>query len=176
MTKDASGPAARSFAAFVDRLHGLLPGILSRIPTTFIGFAIINLFTFGVDLILLWISHGVLHLPYPLAVSASFGLASVLAFFLNKLMNFRAHGDTASQSGKYLVVIVSNYVIWILAFSSLLEWLGVWYPIARVTAACVEGIYIYTLARFWVFREQRSVPVSPHAAEEPSQWEQRSAA
>lgn len=146
------GRAAATFAALVARLHGLLPGPLRRIPTTFVGFTLINGFTFAVDLTLLWLTHGLLHVAYPVAVTVSFGLASILAFVLNKLLNFRAHGNTAVQSTRYLVVIVSNYLLWILGFSSLLEWLGVQYQVARVLAACCEGIYIYALVRWWVFR------------------------
>lgn len=152
MTAQTPGRAEQGFAAFVGAVHRVLPGVLHLIPQTFIGFAFINSFTFGVDLVLLWLTHGVLGIAYPLAVSGSYAAASVLAFFLNKILNFRAHGNTGSQSAKYLFVIVSNYVIWILGFSSFLEWAGVHYQVARVTAACVEGAYIYLLARFWVFR------------------------
>ena len=156
MSAKTPGRAERGFAAFVGKVHGVLPGVLRHIPLTFIGFAFINSFTFGVDLLLLWLSHGVFGIEYPLAVSGSYGAASVLAFFLNKILNFRAHGHTGSQSAKYLFVIVSNYVIWILGFSSLLAWAGVHYQVARVTAACIEGAYIYLLARFWVFRPSRA--------------------
>lgn len=146
---------ARGFDALVDRVHGWLPGILTRIPRTFVGFALINSFTFSVDMALLWLTYAQLHLTYPIAVSISFGIASLLAFVLNKVLNFQAHGNTTSQSTKYAITIASNYVLWILLFSSLLEWAGVPYTVARVTAACVEGAYIYLLARFWVFRSRR---------------------
>lgn len=152
MGKDANGPAARRFARVVAAIHGVLPGLLKRIPQTFIGFALINSFTFGVDMLLLWLSHGVLKVPYPVAVSFSFGVACTLAFLLNRTLNFRSHGDIGAQSGKYLFVMISNYLLWILLFSSFLEFAGVPYPIARVLAACVEGIYIYLLSRLWVFR------------------------
>ena len=146
------GAAERWFAALVASIHAVLPGVLRHIPRTFIGFAIINSFTFGVDMVLLWLSHGIAGLKYPFAVSISYGAASVLAFFLNKILNFRAHGHTGTQSVKYMAVIVSNYLIWILMFSSFLAWAGVHYQVSRVTAACIEGAYIYLLARFWVFR------------------------
>lgn len=162
---------AAAFAAAVGRLHGLLPGVLARIPETFIGFALINGFTFAVDLTLLWVGHGVLRVPYPIAVTLSYGLASVLAFVLNKVLNFRAHGNTAVQSTRYLVVVASNYLIWILAFSTLLEWAGVQYQVSRIVAACCEGIYIYLLVRWWVFRPARG-PIAARRvltpAEEPS--------
>lgn len=171
MTPLPNGRAERWFAALVLRVHGVLPGLLRLLPLTFVGFAMINGFSFGVDLVLLWVTHGVAGLGYPLAVSLSYGLASVLAFFLNKILNFRAHGDTGTQSAKYLFVVVSNYVIWILGFSSLLEWAGVHYQVARVTAACIEGLYIYLLSRFWVFPRGRGLSPAPVAV--PSESAQR---
>ena len=54
------------------------------------------------------------------------------------------------------VVIISNYVIWILGFGSLLGYFQVPLMVARVTAACIEGLYIYLMLRLWVFPRARS--------------------
>ncbi|PIE28061.1 MAG: hypothetical protein CSA58_00995 [Micrococcales bacterium] len=146
---------ARRFARWTREVQAALPGPLKRLPDTFIGFAAINLFTFSVDMVLLWITHGLWGFPYPFAVTISYGAASVLAFALNKILNFRSHGFVEEQSSEFAVVIISNYVIWILLLSSLLEYIGVHYLVARVTAACIEGLYIYILSRVWVFRLRR---------------------
>lgn len=151
------GPAAKAFSRFTGRVHDALPGLLQRIiPQTFIGFAIINLSTFFLDMVLLWITHGELHMPYPIAVSVSFGIAAAVAFVFNKIFNFRSRGHIGTQSSKYAFVIVSNYFIWIVGFSWLLEWIGVHYMVARLTAAACEGIYIYLFSRLWVFRRKSS--------------------
>lgn len=147
------GHAARTFATFTRDVRNELPVWLARlVPATFIGFAVINLAAFGLDMLLLWLSHGRLGWPYPVAVSISYGAASVFAFVLNKWLNFQSHGFLGRQSSAYAVTAVSNYVIWILGFSWLLESLGVHYQVARVVSACIEGVYLYVLARFWVFR------------------------
>ncbi|MGA4508084.1 GtrA family protein [Propionibacteriaceae bacterium G1746] len=165
MTSSLRLRAEHGFGAVVGAIHSWLPGVLRRIPRTFIGFAIINSFTFGVDMLLLSLTHGVGHVPYPVAVSISYGGASLLAFVLNKVLNFRSHGQAARQSARYTFVVVSNYVIWILGFSTLLEVLGVQYQVARVSAALIEGAYIYLLSRFWVFGRRRTpAPVTPVAA------------
>lgn len=144
-------PAAAKFARFTAAVHRLLPGFLKFIPVTFIGFTLISSFTFSVDLVLLWLTHSVWNILYPVAVSVSFGAAAMLAFFLNKILNFRVRGDMGKQSAKYVAVLISNYVIWILLFSSILEAVGVHYQVARISAALAEGIYIYLLSRIWVF-------------------------
>lgn len=159
---------AEEFSRVTKSAHEWLPPWLRRfVPQTFIGFAMINLSTFVLDMILLWMTHGVFDMLYPLAVSVSFGIASVIAFTLNKILNFRAKGDTVKQSGKYTVVLVTNYLIWIVGFSSLLEWIGVHYMLSRLIAAACEGIYIYLLARFWVFPRKKSKKIAAAGAKKP---------
>lgn len=168
MTTSPHASAAQRFGALVGAIHDRLPGVLKRIPITFIGFALINMSTFALDMGLLSLTHGALKVPYPVAVTLSFGVATTVAFLLNKVLNFRSHGDMARQSGRYLAVIISNYMLWILLFSSLLEWAGVQYQVARILAACVEGLYIYLLSRLWVFRSRGDRAVnSENSATQP---------
>ena len=47
--------------------------------------------------------------------------------------------------------MVTNYVCLTLGLSSLLESLGVHFELARFTAACVEGLYVYLMLSIWVF-------------------------
>ena len=144
--------AAEAFNAFTGWLHALIPRQIRRfLPPTFIGFAIINSSTFLLDLVLLSFSTRGLRWPYPVAVSVSFAVAASVAFVLNKLLNFRAHGQIGRQSGKYVLVLVSNFVIWLLGFSTLLNYIGTPPEIARVSAGLCEGLYIYLLSRLWVF-------------------------
>lgn len=150
------GAAALWFARFTVGIREALPEFLRRVvPVTFIGYAIINGSAFLLDMGMLAIIGHFWSLPYSVAFSIGYGIASVYAFLLNRWLNFREHGDLGKQSGKYTFVIVSNYVIWIVGFASLLQWLQVPLMIARVTAACIEGVYIYLLLRFWVFPRRR---------------------
>lgn len=154
--EDGHGAAARWFADVTTRIREALPHALQRIlPITFIGYAMINGSSFLLDMGFLAVITHFWKLPYSLAFSIGYGLASVYAFFLNRWLNFREHGDLGKQSGKYAFVILSNYVIWIVGFASLLDVLGVHVMVARVMAACLEGLYIYLLLRLWVFPRRR---------------------
>ena len=151
-TEGEDGPAALWFARFTIRVREALPAWLSRmLPITFIGYALINGSAFLLDMGLLTIIGHFWRLPYSVAFSIGYALASIYAFILNRWLNFREHGDLGKQSGKYVFVIVSNYLIWIVGFASVLDWLGVQLQVARVMAACLEGIYIYLMLRLWVF-------------------------
>lgn len=156
------GKAALWFARVTRRIHDALPSPLRNLlPVTFIGYAIINGSSFVLDMGILSVMGAFWHLPYGLMFSIGYGLASIYAFFLNRWLNFREHGDLGKQSSKYTFVIVSNYVIWILGFGTLLGTLGVQLQVARVTAACIEGIYIYLLLRFWVFPKHKKPADAP---------------
>ena len=52
----------------------------------------------------------------------------------------------------YVVVVVVNYLAFILGVSSLLVALGVDYRIARIVAGACEAVYIYSAMRWVVFR------------------------
>lgn len=143
--------AAERYNRLTHAIHDLLPRWLAWVPATWFGWAILSLTTFGLDIGLLSFQVHVLGVWYPVAVSIGFGIAAVVNFLLNRWLNFRAHGDFGKQSGKQFLVVSSNYLLWVLGFSSLLRWLGTPAEIARLAAACVEGLYLYLLMRFWVF-------------------------
>jgi putative flippase GtrA len=147
--------AADTFAWVTHSIHDWLPRLLKWIPVTWLGFAILGLTSFGIDMVVLTILHGALKVPYPFAVTIGYAVASIANFILNRWLNFQVHGDIGRQSTKQLLVVVSNYVIWILAFSTVLEMLGVQYQVARVVAACVEGMYLYLMMRLWVFPRKK---------------------
>jgi putative flippase GtrA len=166
--ESGDGAAARWFARFTTRIREALPPALQRVlPITFIGYAMINGSSFLLDMGFLALITQFVTWPYSIVFSIGYGLASIYAFFLNRWLNFREHGDLGKQSGKYVFVIVSNYLIWIVGFASILDLLGVHVMVARVMAACLEGLYIYILLRLWVFPRRRGgadeVPEGPFA-------------
>lgn len=132
----------------------VLPFGLSRIvPPTLLGFCLINSFTFGVDLVLLTGLRGGLGVPYPVAVTAAYACAFGLSYALNRYFNFRSHAPVGRQLTIYLVVVVVNYLAFILALSTLLTDLGIDYRISRLMAGACEAVYMYCALRWLVFRK-----------------------
>jgi len=163
----ASGKASERFSWLTSRLHEALPGFLKWFPATGIGFAMIGLTGFLIDIGFLTLLHGAIHVPYAIAVTLGYAASSVANFVLNRWLNFQMHGNIAKQSGRQLVVAISNYVIWILGFSTVIELLGVQYQVARIISACVEGIYLYVMMRLWVFpRHEQLELASPETLPE----------
>jgi putative flippase GtrA len=144
----------------VERFHRLCEVAVARLPfgldsivaPTFLGFVVINSFTFGVDLLLLTLLHGALHLALPVAVTAAYACAFTLSYFLNRILNFRSHGEVGPQFAVYAVVVVVNYLAFILGVSSALAAIGVEYHVARIVAGACEAVYMYSAMRWVVFR------------------------
>ena len=158
MTVESSTPArtgaVERFHRFCDRVVALLPfGLSSLVAPTFLGFCLINSFTFGVDLVLLYLMHGVLQVPVPIAVTVAYACAFALSYVLNRIFNFSSHAPVGPQFAVYVIVVVVNYLAFILGVSSLLTMLGVDYRVARLGAGACEAVYMYSMMRWVVFRK-----------------------
>jgi putative flippase GtrA len=157
VTVETSTPAK---AGTVERFHRLCVQVVGRLPfglssivaPTFLGFCVINSFTFGIDLALLYLMHGQLQLPVPIAVSAAYACAFAVAYILNRIFNFQSHAPVGPQLTIYVVVVAVNYLAFILGLVSLLTYLGVDYRLARLAAGACEAVYMYSMMRWVVFR------------------------
>ena len=122
------------------------------VAPTFLGFCLINGLTFGVDLMILTGLHSGLRLPVPLAVTVAYSCAFGLSYVLNRTANFQSHAPVGPQVAVYVVVVVVNYLAFILGVSSGLTALGVQYQLSRVAAGMCEAVYMYCAMRWVVFR------------------------
>jgi putative flippase GtrA len=142
------------FAAAMTAVTRALPFGLSRVVApSVVGYLLINLCTFFLDLALLALFHGTLRLPLPAAVTLSYGTAGSVSYIANRIFNFRSHGRLEKQVPLYVAIMASNYFIFVLGLTDLLAAAGVYYEIARVLAACCEGVYLYCCMRWLVFRD-----------------------
>jgi putative flippase GtrA len=154
MSVDTTG----SWQGAVDGFHRFCEAVVRRLPfglnsivaPTFLGFALINGFTFSIDLLLLTALRNVLGLA--LAVTVSYACAFALSYLLNRTFNFRSHSAVGPQLAVYVAVVAVNYLVFILGVSTGLSALGVEYHIARMTAGVCEAVYMYSAMRWVVFR------------------------
>ena len=141
------------FAAVMTAISRRLPfGLSEKVPPSLVGYLLINLCTFFIDLGILGLLHGHFRWPVPAAVTLSYGTASVISYVLNRVLNFRSHENVGRQFPLYVAVSASNYLIFVLGLTDLLSSVGVYYELSRVLAACCEAVYLYTMLRFVVFR------------------------
>ncbi len=144
----------------VDRFHRMCEAVVDRLPfglgkiiaPTFLGFCLINGLTFGIDLTLLTCLHSGLGLPVPVAVTIAYALAFGLSYALNRTFNFQSHAPVGPQVAIYVVVVIVNYLVFILGVSTVLSALGVQYQLSRIVAGTCEAVYMYCAMRWLVFR------------------------
>ena len=152
----AESPARQSrlanrFHEWCETVVGRLPfGLSSVVAPTFLGFCLINGLTFAVDLIILTGLHSGLRLPVQIAVTAAYACAFTLSYALNRTFNFQSHAPVGPQLVVYVVVVVVNYLAFILGVTTVLAGVGVHYQLARIVAGICEAVYMYCAMR-WVF-------------------------
>ncbi|MGY0503506.1 GtrA family protein [Nocardia sp. FBN12] len=146
---------ADRFTRWCEAVVARLPWGLDRyVPATFLGFALINSFTFGVDLLLLTLLRSGLGLAVWLSITLAYIVAFGLAFLLNRTFNFHSHAPMGKQAAVYVVVVLVNYLAFILGVGSGLAALGVQYHVARLLAGACEAVYMYSAMRWIVFRRK----------------------
>ena len=152
------------FANAMATISGRLPfGLPAVVPPNVVGYLLINGCTFCLDLLLLTTFHGGLRVPLPIAVTLSYALASLVSYTCNRILNFRSHGNVGTQLPLYVVILTINYLAFILGLVDGLAALGVEYQLARVLAACCEGVFLYCCMRWLVFRDAMgNKPVGDH--------------
>ncbi len=147
-----SRPAER-FHGFCEAVVGRLPlGLGTLVAPTFLGFCLINGLTFGIDLISLTVLRSALHLPVPVSVTAAYVCAFALSYVLNRTFNFRSHAPVGPQVVVYVVVVVVNYLVFILGVTTVLAAAGVQLQLSRIVAGICEAVYVYSAMRWVVFR------------------------
>ncbi|MEV6273663.1 GtrA family protein [Nocardia sp. NPDC051832] len=139
----------RVCVAVVDRLPW---GLNRLVAPTFLGFAVINSCTFAVDLALLTLCRSGFGLPLWLSITIGYLCAFGLAFVLNRTFNFHSHAPVGKQAAVYVVVVVINYLAFILGVGTGLTALGVDYHLSRLLAGACEAVYMYSALRWVVFR------------------------
>jgi putative flippase GtrA len=147
-------------ARFHDRMEVVvrwLPfGLFRVVAPSFLGFALINGFTFGIDLLLLTLFRSGLGLPVPIAFTIAYVLAFGLSFVLNRALNFRSHAPVGPQAGLYAVAILINYLAFILGVGSALTEIGLQYHLSRIVAGACEGAFMYSVMRWIIFRDTKN--------------------
>ena len=104
----------------------IAPGVL--------GFAVINGFTFTVDITCLAALRSGLGWPLPLAITLAYVTAFGLSYALNRGLNFRSHAAVGLQLAAYVAVVIANYLVWILGVGGGLAAVGIDYRVSRIVA------------------------------------------
>jgi len=152
-TRATQSRLADQFHKWCEAVVNRLPfGLASVVAPTFVGFCLINGLCFGIDLAILTGLHSGFRLPVPIAVTAAYSCAFAVSYVLNRTANFQSHAPVGPQFAIYVVVVVVNYLAFILGVSTGLAAIGVQYQLSRIVAGICEAVYMYCAMRWLVFR------------------------
>ncbi|GLZ44215.1 hypothetical protein Acsp06_04000 [Actinomycetospora sp. NBRC 106375] len=144
--------ARERFRRACDAVVAVLPGRLRRVVApSVVGFAAVNGFTFGVDLLLLSVLIDGLRLPLSAAVTVAYGTAFALSFVLNRWLNFDPERPVGTQIGRYVAVIAVNYAAIVLGVTHGVVATGAPVQLARLAAGLCEAVFMYCAMRWFVF-------------------------
>jgi putative flippase GtrA len=133
---------------------GQLPLPAARaIPRDMVGYVILGLVTFVLDLVLLLALHRFTPLPLGITVLIADGTAWALNFWLNRTLNFRSESPMGPQAARYSLVICGELAI-SASVTTLLAGIGTPLPVARIAAGACVTCFGYLTCRFWIFRER----------------------
>ncbi|WP_433038501.1 GtrA family protein [Actinomycetospora sp. CA-053990] len=144
--------ARRRFRAACTAVVAVLPRRLRRVVApSMVGFAVVNGFTFAVDLLLLSLLVDGLGLPLWAGITVAYGTAFALSFVLNRWLNFEPERPVGTQIGRYVAVVAANYAVIVLGVTHGLAAAGAPYPLARLAAGTCEAVVMYAAMRWFVF-------------------------
>lgn len=141
--------AHRVLAGWVDRLP---PPLRRMVPPELLGFALLGMVTFAVDLVLLAVLERATTLPLPVSVTLAYAVAFGLNYLLNRTLNFRSHAPVGSQAVRFALVVCCDFGI-TLGVTTGLSAVGVDFRVARVVAGGIVAAFTFSACRWWVFRD-----------------------
>lgn len=140
---------------------------MDRIPRTLVGFVVVNAGTFGLDLGIVSLTHGVGGWPLPASVALGYAIAFSLSFALNRRFSFRSAAPVGFELLRYAGVIAVNFLVILLGLTTLLSAAGVQYQLARIVAGACEAVFMYCAMRWFVFRRPRPESERPSRTTAP---------
>ena len=122
-----------------------------------VRYLVIGVLSAAADFGLLYLLHGWLGLPVPIAAFIAVAIAFVLNFALNRVWSFRSKAPVVGQFSRYFLLGCVNWVLTAILVT-LFTWGGLYYLAAKAVALVLTTASNYLLYRIWVFADKRHHP------------------
>lgn len=121
-----------------------------RHRTQFIRYVLVGCLSLAIDVGGLYLLHGVVGIPLPVAAAASFLGAFFVNFTLSRRWTFGAHQYATSQLIRYSGLVIANTLLTSASVSGLAS-VGVYYVTAKLVTTVVLVVLNFFVLRLWVF-------------------------
>ncbi|MGK5740703.1 GtrA family protein [Micromonospora sp. URMC 103] len=115
-----------------------------------VRFLLVGGLSVAVDAGSLFVYHGVLRIPIPVAAALSFLTSFWVNFALNRAWSFGSSGQVVPQVGRYLALVLANLTANVVLVSAL-TWGGTPYLLAKVLTTASLAVVNYLVSRRWIF-------------------------
>jgi putative flippase GtrA len=124
---------------------------------SFLKYLIVGSIATGTDFLLLYFFVDFFHIYYILAAAISFITAVIISYFLNKNWTFRdKEKRLLPQLMKYIGINLVSLALSLIILYLLVEFLFVWYILAKAAATVVAVIWNFFAMRTWVFQKEKA--------------------
>lgn len=129
---------------------GRIAGLLAHSAVRFLAAGVTST---SVDMGLLYLLHGVLHLPLAPSTFVAVLAGFTTNFLLNRIWAFDSSSPVGKQSVRYLIMAGGNWVGTVLLVGGFVK-LGLFYLLARAVALVLLSVVNYFGYKYWVFRDK----------------------
>ncbi|MEF2527550.1 MULTISPECIES: GtrA family protein [Streptomyces] len=126
-------------------------GIVGLLGHSAVRFLVAGVSSATVDMGVLFLLHGLLHLPLAPSTFTAVLAGFVTNFLMNRIWAFGSSSAVGKQSLRYITMAVGNWVGTVLLVGGLVK-LGLFYLLARALVLVVLSVVNYLGYKHWVFR------------------------
>ncbi len=129
-------------------------GRIRRAISQFWKYCIVGATGYVVNFAIFSLLVGIVHLPYTIAATISFGVSATNNFLLNKYWTFQnPRGQVSTQAGRFLIVSVASWALNMLILVLLIEAAGMSEYLAQALAISSVTLLNFTGNKLWSFRQ-----------------------
>lgn len=117
-------------------------------------YGVFGLLAFFVNVGAFYVFSSLLHFHYLFSNALAWILATVFAFFTNKVIVFRSDGNTAKESFMFLAARLFTLLLDMFLMWFFVGCIGIKGLVAKIIVNVVVIISNYVMSKFWVFRRR----------------------
>ncbi|TAL75472.1 MAG: GtrA family protein [Burkholderiaceae bacterium] len=119
---------------------------------SFLAYLVVGGLTAAIYFGLITLCVKVASIDYRVSISIAYVVAVSFHFFANRNLTFRAVGSNVLHQGfRYVIVLVVNYLVILLAAYCLVDLLGMTSYLAAILSMLIPTCIGYFIFKFWVF-------------------------
>lgn len=140
--------------------HCPLVHAFARRYQSFARFVITGTITGGLDLLFLFIMHGLLHIGIVVSTSVSFLMSFFTCFYLQRVWAFDNHGQNHRVPRQFMLYMLNSFfTLNVNGFGMhlLVNKIHIWYLLSQIVVNLIIGGWNFLIYKFIIFRKDHEI-------------------